>query len=323
MAATRTALALWLAVLVADIALGAITATGAASTTQTTGTGTAGDDDLDFPPSLPDVLGLQSLAPAGGVLGNCSGQLFGFSGLDGQTSEELNFVGLFEQLPGAAANDITLNFCACSGFGGRVYLTLNPPAAPAATPLVATNDAVVLSLGAEQPPVELVWLNGHMLGGSSPLTGSAVRLWPGTSVAGAHANCTQAAVAASTTTTATHHAAVPSAPSTGSFNSSGTGVRSASAFAVLCSQANPASNTLDFVLAASNNSNEDALERALGGLLALNTSAAVAERLETFRTLAPKDFAPLANLSASRLRLFYKAVSIMRVNSLAPEVCER
>ena len=52
--------------------------------------------NINLPNNVPNVWGGNSSAPPGGVLGGCSGWLFGFSGLDGATSELHNFVALIE-----------------------------------------------------------------------------------------------------------------------------------------------------------------------------------------------------------------------------------
>jgi hypothetical protein len=51
---------------------------------------------LLLPADLPDGWGGNTSAPPGGVLGGCSGWLFGFSGLDGLGSETHSFAALVE-----------------------------------------------------------------------------------------------------------------------------------------------------------------------------------------------------------------------------------
>ena len=48
---------------------------------------TGSSSNIILPNNVPNVWGGNSSAPPGGVLGGCSGWLFGFSGLDGATSE--------------------------------------------------------------------------------------------------------------------------------------------------------------------------------------------------------------------------------------------
>ena len=88
----------------------------------------------------PIIWGLNASAPSGGVLGGCSGHLFGFSGLDGTTSESTDFVGVFASVNATAFD---LRFC---GLQERRTLTIALPG-PFTKVWAASNDVLELSTG--------------------------------------------------------------------------------------------------------------------------------------------------------------------------------
>ena len=96
---------------------------------------------LLLPADLPDIWGGNTSAPSGGVLGGCSGWLFGFSGLDGFGSETHNFAALIE---GEMVNSFDLRFCGLKRSPSPV-LSLTASANPQVddTIKVATNDLLI------------------------------------------------------------------------------------------------------------------------------------------------------------------------------------
>jgi hypothetical protein len=97
---------------------------------------------LVLPANLPDVWGGNTSAPPGGVLGGCSGWLFGFSGLDGLGSEIHNFAALVE---GETVNSFDLRFCGLQRSPSPVLsLTASVNLHDDDTIKVATNDLLIL-----------------------------------------------------------------------------------------------------------------------------------------------------------------------------------
>ena len=92
-----------------------------------------------LPPHLPDVWGGNASAPPGGVLGGCSGWLFGVSGLDGGTDH------LFAAVVEGTADDFDLRFCAL-----EVAVTVRFRARNVTKVACATGDAIVLETGGER-----------------------------------------------------------------------------------------------------------------------------------------------------------------------------
>eukprot|EP00928_Gymnodinium_smaydae_P032783 TRINITY_DN23658_c0_g1_i1.p1 TRINITY_DN23658_c0_g1~~TRINITY_DN23658_c0_g1_i1.p1 ORF type:complete len:643 (+),score=57.77 TRINITY_DN23658_c0_g1_i1:39-1967(+) len=90
----------------------------------------------------PQVWGGSANAPPGGVLGGCSGHMFGFSGMDGATDEEADFVGV------ATGDGYSLKFC---GLKAQRTLILRTP---------SENNTVNVATG----DVLIVQTHGHTLG---------------------------------------------------------------------------------------------------------------------------------------------------------------
>ena len=88
------------------------------------------------PENIPNVWGGNASAPPGGVLRGCSGWLFGFSGLDGTTSELDNFVALVE---GDTSSEFTFRFC---GLDSARKLRVISPTNGSQDIDVATNDVI-------------------------------------------------------------------------------------------------------------------------------------------------------------------------------------
>ena len=109
--------------------------------------------------SWPTRWGVNASAPPGGVLGGCSGHLFGFSGLDGNTSERADLAGFFSL--GATPASFELQFC------GKGRLTFSLPSKLTATAVaVATNDALALQLTGGN--LTMVWATSSLLAGFAP-----------------------------------------------------------------------------------------------------------------------------------------------------------
>ena len=89
-----------------------------------------------------------------------TGQLFAFSGLDGQTVAVSNFVGIFEN---TSSYDMRIG-----AKPALAYLAIRP-ASPAVATLVATNDAVVASHG-DDGTVKFAWAQWNVMAGSAPAT---------------------------------------------------------------------------------------------------------------------------------------------------------
>jgi len=119
-------------------------------------------------PVYPQVWGGNANAPPGGVLGGCSGLLFGFSGMDGATDEEADFVGV------ATGAGYSLKFC---GLKTQRTLILKAPSENN-TVNVATGDVLVVQnhervLG--NGLVTMAWASAGVLIGAVP-PGSEVSL---------------------------------------------------------------------------------------------------------------------------------------------------
>merc|ERR1740117_485594 len=145
-----------------------------------------------YPAGIPNVWGGLASAPAGGVLGGCSGHLFGYSGLDGNTSESADFTGVFEAEP------YTLRFC---GLKQPVVLKVDPQAATPGSVLVATNDALVVQTATSGPAgsaeyLKMAWASTAQLLGSAPpgsdLNLGASATWPHQTPSGFSCNTTGA-----------------------------------------------------------------------------------------------------------------------------------
>ncbi len=95
--------------------------------------------NINLPNNVPNVWGGNSSAPPGGVLGGCSGWLFGFSGLDGATSELHNFVALIE---GDNYTNFDLRFCGLKNNVRR--LTITTSVGNENIVKIATNDVIVI-----------------------------------------------------------------------------------------------------------------------------------------------------------------------------------
>ena len=108
------------------------------------------------PVDWPSVWGIEASRGADG----CSGHLFGFSGMDGPTSESDDFVGIFAR--GRSASSHTLHFC---GLDVEVGLTVSLPSPPTSVS-VATNDVLRLSCGGSE--AAMAWVASDLLAGSSP-----------------------------------------------------------------------------------------------------------------------------------------------------------
>ena len=128
------------------------------------------------PAGTPNIFGGSGHGLSGGMGDGCSGQLFGFSGLDGPTFSTTNFVGVFEN-----ASNYDLRLCTdtnrfvrlrdpSSGGGGSSEA---PPAAVAV--LAAANDALVAlhpaagdSDGSGGGNISLAWRRWDLLVGALP-----------------------------------------------------------------------------------------------------------------------------------------------------------
>lgn len=111
----------------------------------------------------PSAWGVNSSAAPGGVLGGCSGHLFGFSGLDGNTSERADFVAVVETVVAAAPPiSFALRFC---GLSTSSTLTISMPG-PISNITTATND--VLQLAAGDAQLSMAWASGSLLAGVVP-----------------------------------------------------------------------------------------------------------------------------------------------------------
>ena len=108
---------------------------------------------------VPAYWGVNASAPPGGVLGGCSGHLFAFSGLDGNTSESTDFAGVWEH-PGSTYD---LRFC-----GLRTSRTLTFGLAEPVSVTVATND-VIQAGNVPESWMSIAWVNASLLVGTASL----------------------------------------------------------------------------------------------------------------------------------------------------------
>ncbi len=255
--------------------------------------------------TLPNVFG--GVAGVGvGVYSGCSGQLFAFSGLDGPTHSTSNFVATF-----ASADSFDLRFClhgvtqhpASAVVRSWKYLRFELESPRDYQFKVATNDVVVAHKQADShAQFVLAWASWDMLIGSLPPGGDA------------HLGTSTGAVLTATP---------PDEQVVGLTGSSASAINcshcatSAGASLVLCIHRKPTATLFALAHTTSSSLNET-VRRVVGRVassdaLALGPTKAArlawiasAPRLET-RELHPFD------------RLLLKAVSVMRVNTLAPE----
>ena len=118
---------------------------------------------------LPTIWGVNASAAPGGVLGGCSGHMFAFSGLDGNTSETADFVGVFE-LAGPAS--FALRFCATSG---QPVLQFSLPGPIADVNVTAATGDVLNISSAGGGALLMAWASGKLLVGALP-PGASVQL---------------------------------------------------------------------------------------------------------------------------------------------------
>ena len=118
---------------------------------------------------LPTRWGVNSSAPAGGVLGGCSGHLFGFSGLDGDTHELTNFCGVFEASSVSPSSAFSVRFCGLDK--PRSLFIIMPGTISEVT--AATNDVLKISSSDPSPlpggtSLSMAWAAGNLLAGFAP-----------------------------------------------------------------------------------------------------------------------------------------------------------
>ncbi len=106
----------------------------------------------------PRVWGGSASAPPGGVLHGCSGHLFGFSGMDGPTKEDIDFVGVF------TPDAYSLRFCALKQ---EQQLTVTPPGDRASDVVVAATGDTLL-VNTTNGALRMAWASDSILAGRAP-----------------------------------------------------------------------------------------------------------------------------------------------------------
>ena len=240
-----------------------------------------------FPADVPNVFGAAAQGSPGGFFSGVTGQLFAFSGLDGATQSTKNFVGVWgsgpenETGPGYDSGyDSGYNLRIGAGPPPEGWLRIQP-AAPAREVLVATHD-VLVAAHADNTTVQLAWQAWDLLVGCAPNT-ARVFLHNSTDLPTRGCSLSPGG-----------HAVLCRAVQ----RVSGLGLAYAAE-----KDGVPAATARAAAAAA------EAAEAAAGG----SVSRLLAERLYWVDTM------PRVSGGASRQRLLNKAVSVMRVNSLAPE----
>eukprot|EP00947_MAST-08B_sp_MAST-8B-sp1_P004599 g4599.t1 len=108
-------------------------------------------------PFVPNVVGNNASASPGGVLGGCSGQIFGFSGLDGPTDEINDFVGVFSD-----PHSFSLRFCRLPG---APVLAVTPLDNANLSVEAATNDVLAVRVNGASGPLTMAWASANVLTG--------------------------------------------------------------------------------------------------------------------------------------------------------------